>query len=256
MVARGEFREDLYYRLRGVVLEVPALRQRLDDLPLVVAALLARIATERGEAPKRLSSAALAGLAAHAWPGNVRELDNALRAATVFAEGAVVELEDLAANVEGLRALRVTASVARGTDHACAQGVGPANLAAPSTDAPPAASGSPVDVAYTHIRAGVSLGEMKRLIERDCIARALSDAGGNITRAAALLGMKRPRLSQLVKQYGLGGDGVGEAEGEVESDLDGAAVGSADEDEDAAPRGRSAGTGGGRPERAASKEPR
>jgi DNA-binding NtrC family response regulator len=45
---------------------------------------------------------------------------------------------------------------------------------------------------------------MKRIIERECIARALGDAGGNITRAAALLGMKRPRLSQLVKQYGLG----------------------------------------------------
>ena len=49
---------------------------------------------------------------------------------------------------------------------------------------------------------------MKRLIERECIARALSDASGNITRAATLLGMKRPRLSQLVKQYGLGSDGA------------------------------------------------
>jgi transcriptional regulator with GAF, ATPase, and Fis domain len=53
----------------------------------------------------------------------------------------------------------------------------------------------------------VSLGDMKRLIERDCIARALSESGGNITRAATLLGMKRPRLSQLVKQYGFGVDG-------------------------------------------------
>jgi transcriptional regulator with GAF, ATPase, and Fis domain len=49
---------------------------------------------------------------------------------------------------------------------------------------------------------------MKRIIERECIARALGEAGGNITRAATLLGMKRPRLSQLVKQYGLGGDGA------------------------------------------------
>jgi transcriptional regulator with GAF, ATPase, and Fis domain len=58
--------------------------------------------------------------------------------------------------------------------------------------------------AYAQVRQGaVSLSDMKRQIERDCIARALSETKGNITRAAALLGMKRPRLSQLVKQYGL-----------------------------------------------------
>ena len=59
-------------------------------------------------------------------------------------------------------------------------------------------------VAYAQVRQGsVSLSDMKRQIERDCIARALAETKGNITRAAAILGMKRPRLSQLVKQYGL-----------------------------------------------------
>ena len=59
-------------------------------------------------------------------------------------------------------------------------------------------------VAYTQVRGGsTSLPDLKRQIERDCIARALAEKRGNITRAAALLGMKRPRLSQLVKQYGL-----------------------------------------------------
>jgi sigma-54 specific flagellar transcriptional regulator A len=59
-------------------------------------------------------------------------------------------------------------------------------------------------IAYGQIRTGgVSLFEMKRMIERDCIARALQESRGNITKAASLLGMKRPRLSQLVKQYGL-----------------------------------------------------
>jgi sigma-54 specific flagellar transcriptional regulator A len=60
-------------------------------------------------------------------------------------------------------------------------------------------------VAYAHVRKGVSLHDIKRQIEEECIARALAECKGNITRAAALLGMKRPRLSQLVKQYGLGG---------------------------------------------------
>jgi sigma-54 specific flagellar transcriptional regulator A len=59
-------------------------------------------------------------------------------------------------------------------------------------------------VAYAQVRQGcVTLSDMKRQIERDCIARALAETKGNITRAATLLGMKRPRLSQLVKQYGL-----------------------------------------------------
>jgi DNA-binding NtrC family response regulator len=68
----------------------------------------------------------------------------------------------------------------------------------------PAGEAGPTAVAYACVRQGaVSLGELKRQIERDCIARALAETRGNITRAAALLGMKRPRLSQLVKQYGL-----------------------------------------------------
>ena len=65
-------------------------------------------------------------------------------------------------------------------------------------------------VAYAQVRLGaVSLSDMKRQIERDCIARALAETKGNITRAAALLGMKRPRLSQLVKQYGLSASSEG-----------------------------------------------
>ena len=68
----------------------------------------------------------------------------------------------------------------------------------------PDGESSATAVAYAQVRGGaVSLADMKRQIERDCIARALAETKGNITRAAALLGMKRPRLSQLVKQYGL-----------------------------------------------------
>src|SRR6185369_7910465 len=74
-------------------------------------------------------------------------------------------------------------------------------------DAPlPSGESGATAIAYLQVRQGaVSLSDMKRQIERDCIARALAETKGNITRAAALLGMKRPRLSQLVKQYGLSG---------------------------------------------------
>ncbi|WP_438019569.1 sigma 54-interacting transcriptional regulator [Sorangium sp. So ce315] len=219
MVARGEFREDLYYRLRQVVLEVPALRQRPRDLPVIAAAILERIAAERGTAPKRLSSRAIAALSRHPWPGNVRELENALRAAAIFADGAVIELEDFTTNVEGLRDLDAAEPTsAPATPRAGTQPASPAieppsgphmpasERAAPSSH-PPAmpADRTPLELAYAHVRGGVSLSDMKREIERECIARALDESRGNITRAAVLLGMKRPRLSQLVKQYGFGG---------------------------------------------------
>ena len=276
MVARAEFREDLYFRLTGVVLEVPALRQRLSDLPLIADAILARIGAERAAPPKRISSQAMNGLLRHRWPGNVRELENALRAASLFAEGDAIELPDLVANVDSLRGIEIrtddvgasapsavagvellrsagdpAAPEARksvrqaaangggaagsllpgaagngtnGRSPSLAPGAPPSLLAPgidgteladddldtgempadPSVNARPDAA-DPTEVAYLHIRSGVSLHDLKRNIERECIQRALTESKGNITRAAALLGMKRPRLSQLVKQYQFGG---------------------------------------------------
>jgi len=212
MVARGEFREDLYYRLRGVVLEVPSLRQRIGDLPVIASSLLERLASERHEQVKHLSPRAAASLAHHSWPGNIRELENALRAAALFAEGDLIELEDLTTNVQGLKDL--DGSALRGQPD-----LGPPTLramlppqATGATNAvpcPTAPAPQVTDVAYSAIRGGISLGDMKRRIERECISRALGESDGNITKAALLLGMKRPRLSQLVKQYGLqaGSDG-------------------------------------------------
>ena len=218
LVARGELREDLYYRLRGVVLEVPALRSRLGDLPAICAAILGRIASERSAPTLRLAPSALEALTRHAWPGNIRELENALRAAALFAEGDAIELHDFTSNVEGLRGIEPAPIAAvslppsfSGTMDACA--AVPVSRASvnerPAEGTPAAGSSSPTDVAYAHVRGGVSLSDMKRQIERDCIARALAESGGNITRAAGLLGMKRPRLSQLVKQYGFGVDAFG-----------------------------------------------
>ncbi|WP_437817822.1 sigma 54-interacting transcriptional regulator [Sorangium sp. So ce1078] len=221
MVARGEFREDLYYRLQQVVLEVPALRQRPRDVPVIAAAILERIAAERGTAPKRLSSRAISALSRHAWPGNVRELENALRAAAIFADGEVIDLEDFTSNVEGLRELEAlepasSPSTSRAGTQPASSNAAIEPSSGPRSSAPERAEpeshppSSPVDrtpleIAYAHVRGGVSLSDMKREIERECIARALDESRGNITRAAVLLGMKRPRLSQLVKQYGFGG---------------------------------------------------
>ncbi|WP_394825986.1 sigma 54-interacting transcriptional regulator [Pendulispora albinea] len=239
MVERGEFREDLYYRLRGITLEVPPLRARLGDIPRIGDSLLERIASERGEPRKKLSEQALQLLMRHRWPGNVRELENALRAASLFAEGAVIQLEDLLENVDDLRAAATTPpespraapvsskpmfssdgdsslqdiddSLHTITDSDDSSGDGDTGGSTEETLAdfeqtgnlPPDETGA-TTVAYACIKQGaLSLPDLKRQIERDCIARALEETRGNITRAASLLGMKRPRLSQLVKQYGL-----------------------------------------------------
>src|SRR5262249_48326528 len=106
MVERGEFREDLYYRLRGITLEIPPLRSRMGDLPRIAEALLERIAHERACDAKRLSPDAMDLLERHRWPGNVRELENALRAASLFAEGDLITANDLGDNVEDLKDLK------------------------------------------------------------------------------------------------------------------------------------------------------
>ncbi len=211
MVDRGEFREDLYYRLSGIGLEVPPLRERLGDLPLLCTALLDRVAGDRGEKPKRLSKDAMEILVRHSWPGNVRELENALRAASLFADSDIIGVQDLLEHVEALKKLAAEPSSIPSLLHmdvsapasSNAQGSPNSSLGIP-TIPPPTPVEPASGAAYREIREGnVSLADVKRQIERECISRALSETKGNITRAAAVLGMKRPRLSQLVKQYGL-----------------------------------------------------
>jgi DNA-binding NtrC family response regulator len=96
LVAEGKLREDLYYRLAVVELELPPLRERRSDIPLLCDHFLGRIAEERGEAKKRLSRAALQRLCAHDFPGNVRELEHLLVNASVFTTDDTIEATELA----------------------------------------------------------------------------------------------------------------------------------------------------------------
>jgi transcriptional regulator with GAF, ATPase, and Fis domain len=89
MVARGEFREDLYFRLRVLDITVPPLRNRLADLPALVESLLPRVARRCGHAPRAVTPDALDRMAAYSWPGNVRELENVLERALVLGEGPI-----------------------------------------------------------------------------------------------------------------------------------------------------------------------
>jgi len=96
LVQSGRFREDLYFRLKVVEIAVPPLRERPEDVPLLAAHLLARVAGELHRDVRALSDEALRELARYDWPGNVRELENALTRAAVLARGPVVGVEHLA----------------------------------------------------------------------------------------------------------------------------------------------------------------
>ena len=100
-VEEGAFREDLFYRLVGVRVALPPLRERQSDIPLLAVHALERIASEPGMRAVTLSKAALATLLLHPWPGNVRELWQTLRRAVLVAEGDALEPEDLALGVDG-----------------------------------------------------------------------------------------------------------------------------------------------------------
>jgi len=98
-VARGAFREDLYYRLNVVSIDVPPLAQRADDIPLLVEHFVHRYSRECNKPVDELSPEVLTALREYEWPGNVRELQNVIERAVVLAEGPVIQLSDLPLDV-------------------------------------------------------------------------------------------------------------------------------------------------------------
>jgi two-component system response regulator HydG len=94
-IKRGAFRSDLFYRLNVIALHLPPLRERRDDIPLLVDAFLHRAAEARGESPKHVSDPAIEVLRSFSWPGNVRELENALERAVILTPGEVIEVQAL-----------------------------------------------------------------------------------------------------------------------------------------------------------------
>ena len=200
LIAQGRFRADLYYRLKGVMLELPALRQRPEDLGVLSAHFLTRVARERGESPKRLSEASLQLLSRHTWPGNVRELENVLAAAAIFAEGAVVEPEAFL-HVQELRALwdaGAQAPAPMGEGAPVAVGVSAVAPLPAGAVAMPMTAGGELDFYELARQRDLSLKDLRHQMEMQCIRRALTEAQGNISEAARLLKMKRSRLSQIV----------------------------------------------------------
>lgn len=176
---------ELVAALGGQTIRVPALRQRLGDLDVLARRLIQRIARQRREPTAELDERALCLLRSYDWPGNINELEIVLRRASLRSP-ARIDTHSLLSSSPELNQSGTRVAALRATE------------AQPSSDvdAPRAAFREIVE-------SGFSLPDVKRNVERECIVLALRQTSGNITRAAQLLGMKRPRLSQLVKQYAL-----------------------------------------------------
>lgn len=206
MVAEGTFREDLYYRMRGLVIEVPALRDRPDDIPALATHFLAKARDDLGRAPTSFSAAANAVLQNYSWPGNIRELQNVIRSVALFCEGDVVEPTHLAEFPELFEERKERRpSIPLQAPPAAAPAPPPPMPHRTHTPAPAPAPVAPTSSSDVLRRVeneakseGLALGDLKRKLEFEAIANAMRQTSGNITKAAAMLKMKRPRLSQIV----------------------------------------------------------
>ena len=98
-VANGSFREDLYYRINVIPIHLPPLRERKEDIPLLVDHFLNRIAEERNIKVKTISGAALDLLIEYEWPGNIRELENTMERVTLLSRNSKIQQEDLPSNI-------------------------------------------------------------------------------------------------------------------------------------------------------------
>jgi len=171
-IGAGNFRADLFYRLRVVTIDIPPLRERREDIPQL-AETFTRLAADRYNLPLRqVGQSALRRLLDYDWPGNVRELKNTIERAAILAEGEELRAQDLPEEIV------------------------PAAQKATKEEA---ASGNGLSVPFT-----ADFREDRREFERRYISRCLEHTQGNVTKAAEILGMHRQSLQHKLRQLGLG----------------------------------------------------
>jgi DNA-binding NtrC family response regulator len=182
LVKEGSFREDLFYRLNVIPIQLPPLRERIEDLPLLVKHFFDKFFRARGKEPKALSTVMLEAFARYPWPGNVRELENTCeRIAQTCICDAIV-----AGCVPATILFHKAVTAPRPKDGAAiAVNVVP-DSAAVADDMP------------------ISLYERIHAVEVASISWALKATGGNKSRAAALLNVKRSTLGDRIKKLDLG----------------------------------------------------
>lgn len=202
-IADGKFREDLFYRLNVFPIEVPALRERSEDLPALVTTIAGQLArTGRGEV--RFSPEALQALAAYEWPGNVRELTNLVERLAVLHPGGSVRVQDLPARYRGDFAVAAPVAAAApapaGEDRLDLRSF---SFHAPATGAAAANGAAPADKSPALPDAGLDLRNHMANIELTLINEALERTQGVVAHAAQLLGLRRTTLVEKLRKYGI-----------------------------------------------------
>ncbi|PCI38811.1 MAG: sigma-54-dependent Fis family transcriptional regulator [Rhodospirillaceae bacterium] len=175
-IKEGRFREDLFYRLSVVPIDVPPLDQRREDIPLLASHFMVNAAKRSGQAPRMLSEDAIAALQSYAWPGNVRELKNIIERLLIMAPGE--------AN-EQIRAEFLPSEVTNSGMNNQAYGQG---------------NGSEI--------MGLPLKPAREAFEKDYLSAQVTRFGGNISRTAEFVGMERSALHRKLKSLGLTADSL------------------------------------------------
>src|SRR5919201_5060275 len=176
-IAAGRFREDLYYRLNVVPIHLPPLRERREDIPLLVEHFRQKYNARLKKNVERIEDDALAALSGYSWPGNIRELENVLERTILFAERPVIRAADLPPSLR-------------------AKPISPEELASAAGPGHPTAPGPLKEIVKEQVQA----------VERDLIVRGLEVTNGNVTRTAKLLKISRKSLQMKMKEFGLRGE--------------------------------------------------
>ena len=163
---QNRFREDLYYRLNVVTIQLPPLRERMEDIPALVHHFIKKVREESGQDIETISPAAMKYLLAYTWPGNIRELENVIERASVLSRDSTIDVDDLTPNIlEELNGLHRTAN-------------------------------------HLNEQEGDYIKRMEEF-EKQLIFSALMESRGNISHAAKLLGLKRTTLRYKMEKHDL-----------------------------------------------------
>ena len=206
-VQRKEFREDLFYRLNVVRINLPPLRERASDVPVLVAYFLNKFRLKQPNKPSQVSDEAMAAIQRHSWPGNVRELQNCIQRAMVLATGSTILLANLPEEIRGT-ALSAAAPALSPPAPAVLPAVGetalPGDRQAPSLAAAVSRQNvsEAIEVLFQFARRD-KLFKLLPAAERELIVRALAETAGNQVQAAKLLGITRATLRKRVEKFGI-----------------------------------------------------
>jgi transcriptional regulator with GAF, ATPase, and Fis domain len=200
-LARGQFREDLYYRLRVFEIRLPPLRERPEDILPMAESFLEEIGPAVGRPAAGISRQAHQALLSYRWPGNVRELRNVLERASILCDGGLITVEHLP--VELGPGQPAAAGVLHRSGGAVRQ---PGSAPGVSAALPPAPPALPVSPGGDSAATGAAFppgGVNLEMVERDLVAMALQEARNNRSRAARLLGISRSQLYYKIQKHGL-----------------------------------------------------